>query len=97
MKKFDEVKAVIKDKKNKLQTDFGVTSIGIFGSYVRGEQNEESDVDILVDMRDGVTLFDLMALELYLSDLMGKKADVVMRDGLKSRIASQVLSEVVYL
>ncbi len=49
MKTLDEIKNILKSHKGKLKERYGVKEIGIFGSYVRGEQTEKSDVDILVD------------------------------------------------
>jgi len=48
MKNFEEIKEVIQKHKNELREQYGLKEIGIFGSYVRGEQNDESDLDILV-------------------------------------------------
>ncbi len=82
-----------------LRSEYGVTSLGVFGSYVRGEQTETSDIDVLVefepDRRFG--LFQFCALENELSDLLGRKVDLVMKDGLKPRIGKRILQEVMYL
>lgn len=83
----------------KLRSQYGVTSLGIFGSYVRGEQTETSDIDVLVefepDRRFGLLQF--CALENELTDLLGRKVDLVMKDGLKPRIGKRILQEVIYL
>jgi hypothetical protein len=71
--------------------------MGIFGSYVRGEQNEESDVDVLVDYTEAPDLIELIDLENYLSDNLGMKVDVVTKNGLKPRLKERILSEVVYV
>ncbi|MBW4523235.1 MAG: nucleotidyltransferase family protein [Scytolyngbya sp. HA4215-MV1] len=82
-----------------LRSEYGVTSLGVFGSYVRGEQTETSDIDVLVefepDRRFG--LFQFCHLENELSDLLGRKVDLVMKDGLKPRIGERILQEVMYL
>lgn len=97
MKTLEQIKDTLISEKSILESEYGVTSIGIFGSYVRNEQTPDSDVDVLVDMKDGKTLFDLLRLEYYLSDALGVKADVVLRDGIKKRLADRILKEVVYL
>lgn len=83
----------------KLRSQYGVTSLGVFGSYVRGEQTETSDIDVLVefepDRRFGLLQF--CALENELTDLLGRKVDLVMKDGLKPRIGERILQEVIYL
>lgn len=96
MKTLDEIQRMIGNEKQKLSKDFHVKAIGIFGSYVRGEQHDESDIDLLVDLDDGVTLLDLIGLQLHLEEILTQKVDVVMRDGLKPRIASRILDEVMY-
>jgi hypothetical protein len=74
-----------------------LSELGIFGSYVRGEQNEESDVDVLVDYTEAPDLIELIDLENYLSDSLGMKVDVVTKNGLKPRLKERILSEVVYV
>ncbi|HEY9601016.1 MAG TPA: nucleotidyltransferase family protein, partial [Allocoleopsis sp.] len=74
-----------------------LSELGIFGSYVRGEQNEESDVDVLVDYTEAPDLIELIDLENYLSDNLGMKVDVVTKNGLKPRLKERILSEVVYV
>jgi len=87
----------IKNNKEYLKTHFGIKSIGIFGSYIRGEQNNESDVDILIETEKPISLFDLVELEDFLSELLGKKVDLVLRDELKPSIGKNILKEVAYL
>jgi predicted nucleotidyltransferase len=74
---------------------YGVKEIGIFGSYVRGNQKRDSDVDILVDFTGSISLLDFVHLENELSDLLGVKVDLVMKTALKPRIGKQILEEVV--
>jgi hypothetical protein len=74
-----------------------LSELGIFGSYVRGEQNEESDVDLLIDYTEAPDLIELIDLENYLSDNLGMKVDVVTKNGLKPRLKERILSEVVYV
>jgi predicted nucleotidyltransferase len=74
-----------------------LSELGIFGSYVRGEQNEESDVDVLIDYTEAPDLIELIDLENYLSDNLGMKVDVVTKNGLKPRLKERILSEVVYV
>lgn len=74
---------------------YGVKEIGIFGSYVRGEQQQESDVDILVDFTGSISLLDFVHLENELCDLLGVKVDLVMKTALKPRIGRHILEEVV--
>jgi predicted nucleotidyltransferase len=81
-----------------LREHYGVRFMGIFGSYVRGEQRRGSDLDLLVEFDDRpLTLLQFIALEHYLSDLLEVKVDLVERDTLKPTIGRNILSEVVPL
>jgi hypothetical protein len=79
----------------KLEKAYNIRSLGVFGSVVRGDQRPRSDVDILVDFKCPPTFFELIELEDRLTNLLGAKADVVMRSALKPRIGDRILSEVV--
>jgi predicted nucleotidyltransferase len=71
--------------------------LGVFGSYVRGEQTGESDLDVLVEFDEAPGLFEYVKLEYYLSDLLGVKVDLVTRTGLKPKIGKHILNEVISL
>ena len=77
-----------------LKEKYHVSYMGIFGSYVRGEQKSESDLDILVEFSKTPTIFKFVNLENYLSDALGIKVDLVMKDALKPNIGKHILSEV---
>ena len=74
---------------------YGVEKLEVFGSYVRDEQGKDSDLDILVTYRQVPTLLGFIALENHLSDLLGVKVDLVMKDSLKPKIGQQILREAV--
>lgn len=76
---------------------YGAFNVRVFGSVVRGETGPESDVDILVDMEPGRSLFDLGGLLMDLQDLLGVDVDVVTEKGLRARIRDHVLGEAVSL
>jgi predicted nucleotidyltransferase len=98
-KKLEEIIEAIKKQKMVLEEKYKVKEIGIFGSYVRGEQTEKSDVDILVEFEGGakIGLLKFVNMENYLSDILGLKVDLVMKSALKPRIGKQILQEVSYL
>ncbi|WP_292370979.1 nucleotidyltransferase family protein [Methanoregula sp. UBA64] len=76
---------------------FGVATIGIFGSYIRGEERPDSDVDVLVSFRKGEETFDhYMDCKFYLEDLFGRPVDLVMKGAIKKRLKPYILGEVVY-
>lgn len=74
---------------------YGVEKLEVFGSYVRGEQKRDSDLDILVTFRKAPSLLTFIAIENYLSDLLGVKVDLVMKDSLKPEIGQQILSKTI--
>ena len=95
--KIENLKSQIEALKPVLRERFKVETIGIFGSYVRGEQKRKSDLDILVEFSETPSLFEFVELEDFLSQKLGIKVDLVMRDALKPRIRDSILSEAVYV
>jgi len=93
----DEIKQILSQNKPLLQRKYKVKELGIFGSYVRGENRDESDIDILVEFKEPVSLFEFMELEEFLTKLLGVKVDLVMKGGLKQRIKGKILAEAVYV
>lgn len=80
-----------------LQRSFGVRSLAIFGSYVRGQQGRKSDIDILIDFDREPSLFAFIRLEKRLSSELGLKVDLVMKNALRPAIGQHILGEVVYV
>jgi predicted nucleotidyltransferase len=99
MKTLTEIKQILQVQKPYLAEKYGVVEIGVFGSYVRGEQRPNSDVDILIELTDPpyISLIGLVNLENYLSDLLGVKVDVAVKKNLKRRIGQRILQEVIPL
>ncbi len=92
-----DIKNKLTELKPELHERFGVSEIGVFGSWVRGEQREGSDIDVLVDFDRRIDLFDLMELQEYLEEAFGKKVDIALRRSLKKYIGPYILAEVQYL
>lgn len=97
MKTLEEIKQWLVQHKSTLQERYQVKELGIFGSYVRQEQTESSDVDVLVEFSEVPSLLKFVNLENYLSDNLGVKVDLVHKSGLKPRLGERILAEVVYL
>jgi predicted nucleotidyltransferase len=76
---------------------YRVESLAVFGSYVRREQRADSDLDVLVTFTETPSLLKFIELENYLSDMLGLKIDLVMKDSLKPRIGQRILSEAVMI
>jgi predicted nucleotidyltransferase len=72
---------------------YGAYNVRVFGSVARSEADEQSDIDFLVELEAGRTLFDLGGLQYDLEQLLGFRVDVVTERGLKPRIRERVLRE----
>jgi len=93
-----DIQTILKERKNYLAEKFGVIEIAIFGSYARGEQRKDSDVDLIVDFKEGYKTFDnYMNLKFYLEELFGKKVDLVIKSAINPRIKPFIIEEAIYV
>jgi predicted nucleotidyltransferase len=97
MKTTAQIIALLAEHRNEIEEKYGVAEIGIFGSYLREEQKETSDIDILVEFKRPVGMLTFINLKNYLSDLFETNVDLVTKRALKPRIGQRILSEVVYV
>jgi len=97
MKNLDRIKSTVLANFPMLRENYGVKSLGLFGSYARGEQRKSSDIDVLVEFEEPLGLIQFMALEEELTKLVGIKVDLVMKTALKPHIGRVILSEAIYL
>ena len=91
----DKVLKTLHKLKPELQSHYFVKEIGLFGSVLRGDQTQISDIDILVEFSKPVGFFRFLELEEYLGTMLGRKVDLVSKKALKPLIGKQILSEVV--
>lgn len=91
----EDILAKLKELKPIITARYKAREIGLFGSFVRGEQNANSDIDILADFEDGADLFDLIGLTLYLEETFQRPVDVVPKRALRAELQDSVLREVV--
>jgi hypothetical protein len=94
---FDEIREVIEKNKPKLAASYGIRSIGVFGSFARGEQGSRSHVDILVEFDEVPGLLQFIRIEEHLRRLLGRKVDLVRKEALRPELKDHILGEVVYL
>ena len=93
-----DIQVILQEHKNYLVEKFGVMEIAIFGSYARGEQREDSDVDLIVNFKEGYKTFDnYMDLKFYLEELFGKKVDLVIKSAINHRIKPFLIEEAIYV
>jgi predicted nucleotidyltransferase len=93
MKTLSEIKEILRKHKKELKERYKVKSIAIFGSYARGEQKETSDIDILIDYYEPISLLKLIELENYLSDLLGIKVDLITKNSIHNPYVKKSIEE----
>jgi hypothetical protein len=93
MKKMSFINSKNRAKLDAIFKEYGVKKAAVFGSYARGEQKKKSDIDLLVEMEDGRTLFDLGGLKMDLEDLLGKKVDLVEYEALHPLLKEGILED----
>ena len=91
----EEVRSTLKSVLPDLKRHYGVETLGVFGSYARGESKRTSDLDLLVEFGQAPTMFECMRLEHHLATILGVKVDLVMKTALKPEIGRRILAEVV--
>jgi predicted nucleotidyltransferase len=94
IRSLDEFRSILRSAKPQLAEQFGVRSIGIFGSWIRGEQRKDSDLDVLVDFDRPIGLFRFIRLNQQLNELLGTHVDLVAQDCLDGAVGTRIRSEV---
>jgi len=93
----DEIVSKLKAEKNKLFEKYKVTKLGVFGSFARGEETPDSDVDILIEFSETPGMMMFFNTEEYLEKLLNRKIDLVRENAIRPELKEIILSEVVYL
>ena len=92
----EEILKLIQQNKERIRK-YGVKRIGLFGSYLRGEQREDSDIDILVEFERGKKTFDnYMELKFFLEELFKRKVDLVIAESVKPELKKYIMESVRY-
>ena len=94
MKTKEEILKVLHNLKENLKIKYKIKEIGVFGSVMRGEQKDTSDIDILVEFEDDADLLDLVGIAQFLEEKLQQKVDVVSKRALREEIKETVLQEV---
>ncbi|HAO23165.1 MAG TPA: DNA polymerase III subunit beta [Desulfobacteraceae bacterium] len=90
--------SILKAYMPELRKRYAVQSLGIFGSYLRNEQEQDSDLDILVELdNSSMSLVGYIELENFLSDMLGVKVDLAEQTALKPQIGQHILNHIVYI
>src|SRR5215216_2145817 len=91
----EKILEILRQQIPMLAERYSVDTLEVFGSYVRSEQKKDSDLDVLVTFKEVPSLLTFIAMENYLSDLLGVNVDLVMKDSLKPKIGQQILREAI--
>ena len=97
MKNLKAIKKKLEELKPLLKEGFKVTKIGIFGSWIRKENKETSDLDILVEFEEPVSLLGVVKLENYLSERLDIKVDLITQKDVREELKERIFREVIYL
>ena len=97
MKTLSEITEKISKNRDILAEKYGVRVIGIFGSYTRGEQKKRSDIDLLAEIEKPISLLELVGAEIYLSEVLEAKVDLVPKEDIREELREKILQETVYL
>ncbi len=96
MKTFEEIKKTLRSNKSFLSSHYHINTIGIFGSYSRGEENPQSDIDILISLSKPIG-WEFVDLKEYLEELLQAGVDLVTTEALKPQVRDSILKEVTYI
>ncbi len=97
MTTFDDINRILHEHLDELRHDYGVAQLGVFGSFARGQQQEESDLDLLVEFTRPVGFVSFIKLEKHLQEMLGRRVDLVTKKALKPYIGEHILAEVRYV
>jgi predicted nucleotidyltransferase len=95
MKSLGEIRTILRKHAGEIRDRYGIANLAVFGSIVRGEATEKSDVDILASIERSISLLDIVDAEYYLSDLLGMKVDLVPARSVRPELRERILGEAV--
>ncbi|MBL8036276.1 MAG: nucleotidyltransferase family protein [Nitrospira sp.] len=97
MKTINDIREIVRQHRDILADKYGVSVVGLFGSYARQEQRPDSDIDLLADILRPISLFELVGAELYLQEVLDTKVDLVPRRDVRAELQSTILESTVVL
>lgn len=92
-----DILEIIRQTRTELTVRFGVDRLGLFGSYVRGQERRRSDIDLLVSFQRDIDLFEFLDLKEFLQERLHHKVDLVMDSALKPSLGKRIRAEVEYV
>lgn len=97
MSELEQIKQKIGDRKNYLRESFGVEEIGIFGSFARNEATKDSDLDMLVTLKEPIGYFRFFELEKYIKSIIGRNIDLATKEAIKPVIRQNIMKDLVLI
>jgi predicted nucleotidyltransferase len=95
MKSIDEVREIITKHREVIKDKYGIAIVGIFGSYVRGDQEQQSDIDLLADVLRPISLIEMVGAEIYLSEALKIKVDLVPKRSVREELRDDIFEEAI--
>jgi predicted nucleotidyltransferase len=93
MKTLDEIRNIIREHRNVPPQKYRVAVVGVFGSYVRSAQKDQSDIDLLTDILRTISLLELLGAEIYLSEVPGTRVDLVPKRDVREELRETIFGE----
>ena len=97
MKKKEEILKILNAELFYLNQTYGVKNIVLFGSYSRGKERPDSDLDLLIEFERPIGFFKFIELEDYLTEKLGIKVELVTKDALKPLLRPQIMKDIIYV
>lgn len=97
MKTINDIRTIVQQHRDVLADKYGVSVVGLFGSYARQEQRPDSDIDLLTDILRPISLFELVGAELYLGEALETKVELIPRRDIRDELKSTILETTVAL
>jgi len=88
---------LLRTKKDEMNKQYGVTRIGLCGSYARDEQREDSDIDIVVELESANTFRSFFGLKFYLEEMFGQQVDLGIEHAIKPAVRENILKTIRYV
>jgi len=97
MKNVEDIEKIIEREKEELLRGYKIKNIGIFGSYAKNTAKEKSDIDLIVEFEEPVSLLGVIKAENYLTELLGIRVDLVPKEDIRKELKETILKEVIYI
>lgn len=97
MKTLAEIKEILEKHREELRQKYKMRVVGILGSYVKGEHKRGSDIDLLAEFEEPVSLLELVGAEIYLREILKMKVDLIPKEDIRPELKENILKETLHL